>query len=74
VTHRGGAPRFAGLPLIQTSPWFLNLGGGSGHRDEAQLFQHRELVEHQVERQMLAFAEAEHLDIISNASRVVIVI
>jgi hypothetical protein len=41
------------------------LQGGSGprRRDEAELFEHREPIEHQVERDMLPIPEAQHLDI-----------
>jgi hypothetical protein len=32
--------------------------------DEAELLEHQETVEHQVERDVLAVAEAEHLDVV----------
>src|SRR4029453_10140410 len=35
-----------------------------GCGDEAELLEHQEPVEHQVERDVLAIAEAEHLDIV----------
>jgi hypothetical protein len=35
-----------------------------GCGDEAELLEHQELVEHQVERDVLAIAEAEHLDVV----------
>src|SRR5262249_47919307 len=40
------------------------LRGGCRRGDEAELLEHQEAVEHQVERAVLAVAEAEHLDVV----------
>src|SRR6266545_2279862 len=55
-----GAPNVARSPrkISGVSP-----GGGRWRRDEAELLKHREPVEHQVERDVLAVPEPEHLNV-----------